>query len=286
MIEIRDVSHRYVSRDGANGYWALRGVSLAIESGTFVSLLGPSGCGKTTLLRISNGLIRPSLGNVLIDGVRVTGPSADRAMVFQEFNLLPWRTARRNVEMPLEVLGVGARRRTEVSTQRLAQVGLEKFASFYPHQLSGGMKQRVGLARALAIDPSYLFMDEPFGALDPQIREVMQIELMKLWDPLPAAPPQAGKASATRRKTVLFVTHSVDEAVFLSDRVIMFGTQPGRVIADLTIDLPRPRWTDDEALKRSAAFIAYRNDIWHMLKQQLIQPSSNATMTAASPSSI
>jgi NitT/TauT family transport system ATP-binding protein len=263
MIEIREVSHRYAGRDGAGGYWALRNVSLAIESGTFVSLLGPSGCGKTTLLRIANGLIHPARGAVAIGGKRVTGPSADRAMVFQEFNLLPWRTARRNVEMPLEVLGVPPRRRREISAQRLAQVGLDKFADFYPHQLSGGMKQRVGLARALAIDPSYLFMDEPFGALDPQIREMMQIELMKLWDD--------GKAAS--RKTVLFVTHSVDEAVFLSDRVIMMGTQPGRVIADLAIDLPRPRWIDDEALKRSPAFIAYRNDIWHMLKQQLNQGS-------------
>jgi len=187
--------------------------------------------------------------------------------VFQEFNLLPWRSARRNVEMPLEVLGVAAARRREISARRLAQVGLEKFAGFYPHQLSGGMKQRVGLARALAIDPSYLFMDEPFGALDPQIREMMQIELMKLWDES-RLPDQRG---APQRKTVLFVTHSVDEAVFLSDRVIMLGTQPGRVIADLTIDLPRPRWADDEALKRSPAFIAYRNDIWHMLKQELHQ---------------
>src|SRR5580693_8102331 len=183
MIEIREVSHRYAGRDGAGAYWALRSVSLAIESGTFVSLLGPSGCGKTTVLRIANGLIHPSGGEVAIDGKRVTGPSADRAMVFQEFNLLPWRTARRNVEMPLEVLGVAAPRRREISAQRLAQVGLAGFAGFYPHQLSGGMKQRVGLARALAIDPSYLFMDEPFGALDPQIREMMQIELMKLWDP-------------------------------------------------------------------------------------------------------
>jgi len=289
MIEIRDVSHRYAARDGSGEYWALRGVSLKIESGTFVSLLGPSGCGKTTLLRIANGLIRPSRGEVRIDDKPVTGPSADRAMVFQEFNLLPWRNARRNVEMPLEVLGVAAARRREIAAQRLAQVGLEKFAGFYPHQLSGGMKQRVGLARALAIDPSYLFMDEPFGALDPQIREMMQIELMKLWDegplqgPLPGPPahsasktrlnalmPEEGVA-APQRKTVLFVTHSVDEAVFLSDRVIMLGTQPGRVIADLVIDLPRPRWADDEALKRSPAFIAYRNDIWHMLKQELHQ---------------
>jgi NitT/TauT family transport system ATP-binding protein len=261
MIDIRDVSHRYAARDGSGEYWALRGVSLKIERGTFVSLLGPSGCGKTTLLRIANGLIRPSRGEVWIDDKHVTGPSADRAMVFQEFNLLPWRSARRNVEMPLEVLGIARERRHEISARRLAQVGLEKFAGFYPHQLSGGMKQRVGLARALAIDPSYLFMDEPFGALDPQIREMMQIELMKLWDQEGASP----------RKTVLFVTHSVDEAVFLSDRVIMLGTQPGHVIADLTIDLPRPRWTDDEALKRSATLIAYRNDIWHMLKRELRQ---------------
>jgi NitT/TauT family transport system ATP-binding protein len=306
MIEIHEVSHRYTGHAGAS--WALRGVSLVIEPGTFVSLLGPSGCGKTTLLRIANGLVHPSRGEVWIDGKRVTGPSADRAMVFQEFNLLPWRTARRNVEMPLEVLGFGASRRHAISAQRLAQVGLEKFAGYYPHQLSGGMKQRVGLARALAIDPSYLFMDEPFGALDPQIREMMQIELMKIWD-LDRAPGEtggdaeqkpvedgrkrpsgseihltkkmdprvkpAGDASGNEpdrspRKTVLFVTHSVDEAVFLSDRVIMLGTQPGRVIADLAIELPRPRWVDDEALKRSPAFIAYRNDIWHMLKQQLV----------------
>jgi len=279
MIKIQDVSHRYANRDGSGAYWALRGVSLTIETGTFVSLLGPSGCGKTTLLRIANGLIRPSHGDVVIDDRRVTGPSADRAMVFQEFNLLPWRTARRNVEMPLEVLGVGAHKRAEISAQRLGQVGLDKFAGYYPHQLSGGMKQRVGLARALAIDPSYLFMDEPFGALDPQIREMMQIELMKLWDDESPA-SSAAAAKQPQRKTVLFVTHSVDEAVFLSDRVIMLGTQPGRVIADLKIELPRPRWTDDEALKRSPAFIAYRNDIWHMLKQQLRQ-SSDATASAS-----
>jgi NitT/TauT family transport system ATP-binding protein len=279
MIEIRNVSHRYSGRQAE--HWALRNVSLTIARGTFVSLLGPSGCGKTTLLRIANGLVRPSQGEVSIDGARVTGPSADRAMVFQEFNLLPWRNARRNVEMPLEVLGVGAKRRHEVSARRLRQVGLEKFAGFYPHQLSGGMKQRVGLARALAIDPSYLFMDEPFGALDPQIREMMQIELMKLWDQEPASDAALDDASRSSRKTVLFVTHSVDEAVFLSDRVIMLGTSPGRVIADLAIDLPRPRWVDDEALKRSAPFIAYRNDIWHMLKQQLVK-SSDSPISASS----
>ncbi len=255
MIEIRDISHGYTGSDGVYVFHALANVSLRIEAGTFVSFLGPSGCGKTTLLRIVNGLVKPSEGEVLIDGKRVTGPAPDRAMVFQEFNLLPWRTARGNVEFPLEMQGVSRSERTQVASRALAQVGLERFGEFYPHQLSGGMKQRVGLARALGIGPSYLFMDEPFGALDPQIREMMQLELMKLWD--------------SDRKTVIFVTHSVDEAVFLSDRVIMFGTAPGRIIADLPIDLPRPRWTDDEAIKTSAKFIQYRNDIWRMLKQQL-----------------
>jgi NitT/TauT family transport system ATP-binding protein len=282
MIEIKEVSHCYARRDGSGEHWVLRDISLAIAPGTFVCLLGPSGCGKTTLLRIANGLVRPSQGMVAIDGKRVEGPSADRAMVFQEFNLLPWRTARHNVEMPLEVLGFNARRRGEISARALAQVGLAKYGQFYPHQLSGGMKQRVGLARALAIDPTYLFMDEPFGALDPQIREMMQIELMKIWDPA-HVPAKAGPgldpgqeparrrehAQGEIRKTVLFVTHSVDEAVFLSDRIVMLGGQPGRVIADIAIDLPRPRWRDEEALKRSPQFVDYRHTIWHMLKQQL-----------------
>jgi NitT/TauT family transport system ATP-binding protein len=257
MIEIERVSHRYVRSQGGGEYLALSNVNLTIEEGTFVSFLGPSGCGKTTMLRIANGLIAPSDGVVRIRGQVVSGPASDRAMVFQEFNLLPWRTARGNVEMPLQVQGVPKAERGRITTETLAQVGLDKFADFFPHQLSGGMKQRVGLARALSVNPSYLFMDEPFGALDPQIREIMQIELLKLWD------------SGTR-KTVLFVTHSVDEAVFLSDRVIMFGTQPGRVIADLAIALPRPRWRDEEVIKSSMQFVGYRKQIWRMLKQQLV----------------
>jgi NitT/TauT family transport system ATP-binding protein len=254
-IEVQNISHGYAARDGVSYFQALSDVSLSIESGTFVSFLGPSGCGKTTLLRIINGLITPSAGDIFIGGERVNGPKSDRAMVFQEFNLLPWRTARGNVEFPLEMQGVPKSERERVVNRVLAQVSLEKFGDFYPHQLSGGMKQRVGLARALGVGPAYLLMDEPFGALDPQIREMMQLELMKLWD--------------SDRKTVVFVTHSVDEAVFLSDRVIMFGTSPGRIVADLTIDLPRPRWVDDEAIKTSAKFIQYRNDIWRLLKRQL-----------------
>ena len=255
MIEIRGISHGYTARDGVTVFQALSDVSMTIESGTFVSFLGPSGCGKTTLLRIINGLVTPTAGEIWIGGERVDGPAPGRAMVFQEFNLLPWRTARGNVEFPLEVQGMARAERARVVDRVLAQVGLERFGDFYPHQLSGGMKQRVGLARALGVGPAYLMMDEPFGALDPQIREMMQLELMKLWD--------------NDRKTVVFVTHSVDEAVFLSDRVVMFGTSPGRVVADLAIDLPRPRWTDDEAIKTSAKFIHYRNDIWRRLKHQL-----------------
>ena len=255
MIEVRGISHGYMAADGVSVFQALSDVSLTIESGTFVSFLGPSGCGKTTLLRIINGLVKPTAGETWIGGTRVDGPAPDRAMVFQEFNLLPWRTARGNVEFPLEVQGVARGERDAIVNRVLSQVGLDRFGDFFPHQLSGGMKQRVGLARALGVGPAYLLMDEPFGALDPQIREMMQLELMKLWD--------------SDRKTVVFVTHSVDEAVFLSDRVVMFGTSPGRVVADLTIDLPRPRWTDDEAIKTSAKFIQYRNDIWRLLKRQL-----------------
>ncbi len=257
MIEIERVSHSYGHLNGAR-YLALSDVNIKIDEGTFVSFLGPSGCGKTTMLRIAIGLLRPTAGAVRIRGEVVNGPGADRAMVFQDFNLLPWRTARRNVEMPLQIQGIGKARRRQIAEDALAQVNLEKFADFYPHQLSGGMRQRVGLARALSIDPSYLFMDEPFGALDPQIREMMQIELMKIWD-------------TGARKTVVFVTHSVDEAIFLSDRVIMFGTQPGRVIADIAIGLPRPRWRDDDAIKASPRFVEYRKQIWLLLKQQLMQ---------------
>jgi NitT/TauT family transport system ATP-binding protein len=244
-----------VSKVYPNGFEAVHELDLAVEDGEFMVIVGPSGCGKTTLLRIANGLVEPSEGEVRIDGRLVDGPAADRAMVFQEFNLLPWRTARGNVAFPLEVQGVPKAERLRRADAALQQVGLDRFLGFFPHQLSGGMKQRVGLARALGVGPAYLFMDEPFGALDPQIREVMQIELLKLWD--------------GDRKTVVFVTHSVDEAVFLSDRVVMFGGSPGRIIADIAIDLPRPRWRDDEAIKASAPFIRYRHDIWHLLKQQL-----------------
>ena len=242
---------------------AFHQLSLEVRRNEILCVVGPSGCGKTTLLRCIAGLTDLSDGEILVQGKPVLGRPPDGvAMVFQEFNLLPWRTARSNVEMPLEVLGIDAGRRPDIS------------------------------ARALAIDPTYLFMDEPFGALDPQIREMMQIELMKIWDqahvPAKAGPGldpgwqpvrRQDHAQGEIRKTVLFVTHSVDEAVFLSDRVVVFGGQPGRIIADIAIDLPRPRWRDEEALKRSPQFLEYRHAIWHMLKQQLGAMPESITVT-------
>lgn len=256
MIQINHAAHQFGRLDDDKlPLLVLRDVSMAIEDGTFVSFLGPSGCGKTTLLRIIDGLIRPTVGEVIIDGKVVRGPAADRAMVFQEFNLLPWRTAQSNIEFGLEVQGVDRSTRLRRAAAALRLVGLEGFGSYFPHQLSGGMKQRVGLARALCTGPRYLLMDEPFGALDPQIREIMQVELMKLWE--------------TDRKTVVFITHSVEEAIFLSDQIVVFSARPGRVLETIDICLPRPRWSNETEVKGSSQFVEYRKHIWGVLKQEL-----------------
>jgi NitT/TauT family transport system ATP-binding protein len=259
MIEISHVTHAFGRRRGVRGggLTVLEDVTLSIPDGGFVAFLGPSGCGKTSLLRMLDGLLMPSSGTITVDGKRVTGPSADRAIVFQEFNLFPWRAAQRNIEFPLEVQGAGREAYRRKAGETLGLVGLDQFGGFYPHQLSGGMKQRIGIARALSVDPKYLLMDEPFGALDPLIREIMQIELMKLLE--------------DARKTVVFVTHSVDEAVFLADQIVIFSARPGRVIATLDIDIARPRWSADETVKASPEFVAYRKEIWGLLKQEVRQ---------------
>jgi NitT/TauT family transport system ATP-binding protein len=258
VIEARNITHRFETT-GKASLPVLRDVSVSVEPGTFVSLLGPSGCGKTTLLRIMDGLIAPTSGQIYIDGVDVRKPGYNRTMVFQEFNLLPWRTAQKNIEFALELHRVPAKERKDRALEALRRVGLENFAGFYPHQLSGGMKQRVGLARALCTNPRYLLMDEPFGALDPLVREIMQIDLLKLL--------------GTEKRTIVFVTHSVDEAVFLSDRVIIFRANPGSILTALDIDLPPRRYENDEEIKASAAFVHYRNTIWHLLKEQLRRPA-------------
>jgi len=256
MIKIKHITHFFGNPvDEKRRLMVLNDVSMNIEDGTFVSILGPSGCGKTTLLRIIDGLICQTSGEVLVDGNTVTGPSAERAMVFQGFNLLPWRNTLSNTELGLELQGVKRRTRTHLALEVLKIVGLENFTNYFPHQLSGGMKQRVGLARALCTRPRYLLMDEPFGSLDSQIRELMQVELMKLWE--------------EDRKTVIFVTHSVEEAIFLSDRIVIFSKRPATVLKSIEINLPRPRWKDEAQVKVSPAFAQYRQEVWLLLKQEL-----------------
>jgi NitT/TauT family transport system ATP-binding protein len=230
----------------------LRGIDLAVGRGEFIALVGPSGCGKTTFLRIVAGLETASTGQVLLEGRIVNAPGGDRGFVFQSDNLLPWRTVFANAIIGREIAGqVGPAERAR-TMELLKLVGLEGFEGYHPRQLSGGMRQRVNLARALAIDPEILLMDEPFSSLDAQTREIMQTELMRIWE--------------EGRKTVLFVTHQIDEAVFLSDRVLVFARRPGRVRENVTINLPRPRAL---AIKRTAEFVQYVDHIWRLIEDDV-----------------
>ncbi len=252
MIAVEGVSHSFVRPDGERTR-VLAGVDLTVPDGRVVSILGPTGCGKTTLLRIIHGLTRPSEGRVLVDGQAVTAPAPDRAMVFQEFNLLPWRTARRNVEFGLELRGVSRSDRRVRGEAALAMVGLMPFAEHYPHELSGGMKQRLGLARALCTGPRYLLMDEPLGALDLHTRELMQRELLGLLE--------------RDRRTALVVTHSVDEAILLSDQIVVLSARPARVLARIDVDLPRPRADSWRTLRSASAFDRHRQVIWDLIDE-------------------
>jgi NitT/TauT family transport system ATP-binding protein len=227
-------------------------VSLTIDEHSFVSLLGPSGCGKTTLLRVIHGLVVPSRGSVTIGGELVTGPGADRAMVFQEHNLLPWKTAMENLTFGCKLVGIPADESRRRAHDAMALMGLQGFERHLPSQLSGGMKQRVGIARALSIRPQTLLMDEPFGALDAQTREVMQSELLRIWE--------------IDRKTVVFVTHSIDEAILLSDRVVVMGTRPGRIKTVIDVDLPRPR---DDEMRGDPRWVKLRKQLWQLLKPEM-----------------
>jgi NitT/TauT family transport system ATP-binding protein len=223
---------------------ALADISLQIAAGEFVSLVGPSGSGKSSILNVVAGLVAPAEGIISAGGAAVSGPGPERAVVFQDAALFPWLTLRRNVEFPLGVQGACAKARAERSEELLRLVHLWKFRDAYPHELSGGMRQRGAIARALATDPSVLLMDEPFAALDAQTREILHNELERIW-------------TATR-KTVLFVTHNVREAVRLADRVVLLGTRPGRILEERTIDLARPRGESGEVVARIAAEIGRR----------------------------
>src|SRR5262247_153209 len=231
---------------------ALNNFNLDVARGEFVSIVGPSGCGKSTFLNILLGLIEPDAGQMQLNGTRITGPSQERAMVFQEFGLLPWRTVAANVELGLELKGVPVAERVNRATDLIRLVGLAGFERHYPHELSGGMKQRVGLARALATEPEVLLMDEPFAALDAQTRDLMQAELLQIWE--------------RTQKTVLFVTHSIEEAAYLSDRVIVMTARPGRTKSVLKINLPRPR---DYEMRLCSEFNDIKADIWNTLKDEL-----------------
>ncbi len=264
QIEIRRVSKafRRPGEDDGDAVEALRDVSLSVRPGEFVCLIGPSGCGKTTLLRVIDGLIQPDSGEVVVDGTVSPAPGPWAGFVFQSFRLLPWKTIVENVEFPLELHGAERAGRRARAEEYLALVGLERFANSYPHELSGGMQQRVGLARALALEPSVLLMDEPFAALDAQTREFMQIELSRIWE--------------RRRVTVLFVTHALDEALFLADRVVLLRPRPGRVDEVLEVPLRRPRWEYD--VRAVPEFVAMRAHLWERIREMVSEQPEFARM--------
>lgn len=225
-VLIQGVSRTFTNARG-QATQALLPVDFHVRDNDFVTILGPSGCGKSTLLRIVAGLDEPTAGRVLLDGVPVQGPGADRGMVFQSYTLFPWLTVEQNIRFGLRERGVSAAQQKERSDYFLAKVGLAGFAQHYPKQLSGGMQQRTAIARALANDPKILLMDEPFGALDNQTRVQMQELLLSIWE--------------AQRKTVMFVTHDIDEAIFMANRVAVFSARPGRIKTELAVPLPHPR---------------------------------------------
>ncbi len=245
-LEIAGLSKRFGDLE------ALRGIDIGVERGEFIAVVGPSGCGKTTFLRMVAGLETATSGSILLDGKPLEGPGNNRGFVFQNDSLLPWRTVLGNALIGPEVAGQVGPKERQRTLDLLKLVGLGGFENYHPKQLSGGMRQRVNLARALAIDPDVLLMDEPFASLDAQTREIMQTELLRIWE--------------QGRKTVLFVTHQIDEAVFLADRVLVFARRPGRLQENVKIDLPRPRALD---LKRKAEFVAYVDRIWKLIEDDV-----------------
>jgi NitT/TauT family transport system ATP-binding protein len=248
-LDVRNVT-KYYDRSGER-LTVLENFSLSVAELEFLVLLGPSGCGKSTLLRIIDGIETCDEGQILLDGKDVTNTTgAGRGMVFQSFELFPWRTVLDNVAFGLEVAGAGKAERHAAAREYVNLVGLSGFEKSYPHELSGGMQQRVGIARALAIKPSVLLMDEPYGALDVQTRDLLQDELLDIWD--------------KERKTVIFVTHSIEEALYLADRIVVMSPRPGRIERIIDVPFARPR---RDAVKSTPEFIDLRRDIWQSLKK-------------------
>ena len=252
FLEVEGVSKFFEIRqdNGVATLQVIDNVSFQVEEGAFLSIIGPSGCGKSTLMRLIDGLQQPESGEVRIEGKAVEGPGPDRGMVFQNHNLMPWRTVVRNVEFGLEMLGVPRQERRERALSILETVDLTGFSEAYPSQLSGGMQQRVGLARALVLNPELLLMDEPFGALDAQTKVLLQEQLERLCRRL--------------QNTVVFVTHDIEEALYLSDRILVMGPRPGRIIEDIQVPFARPRESD---LRASLEFARLKQKVWHTLQQ-------------------
>ena len=251
LLQVRGVERRFGK--AAASTLALQATDLDVAENDFITILGPSGCGKSTLLRIVAGLDTPTAGDVLLDGQRINGPGADRGMVFQSYTLFPWLTVLDNVCFGLREQGLSRARQVDTAQGFLAQVGLKGFANHYPKQLSGGMQQRTALARALANRPRMLLMDEPFGALDHQTRELMQELLLGIWE--------------AQRKTVLFVTHDIDEAIFVANRVVVMSARPGRIKLDRRIDLPHPR---HYAMKTTPAFSALKAELTEAVRSEVL----------------
>lgn len=276
-IILKDLRQSYFIRNPgqkqAEEFVALDNFSLSIQQGEFVSIVGPSGCGKSTLLDIVSGLTKSKGGEIYIDGKLVTGPALDRGFIMQGYALFPWRTTWRNVEYGLEVKRVPKKQREAIIKKYIDLVGLNGFENRYPNELSGGMRQRVAIARSLAYDPQVLLMDEPFAAVDVQTREVLQDELLRIWE--------------KTQKTILFVTHSIEEAVLLSDRVVVMTKNPGRIKQVLDIHLPRPRTAGD--MRASADYSTITRRIWEILND-VEQPgdhhSNESIADEISPSTI
>lgn len=266
MIEIvaKDVGKVFETKDNAGikqKTVVLDGFNLEVKKGEFLAVLGPSGCGKSTFLSILAGLSQQDTGMVSIAGKPVAGAGQNRGVVFQGYALFPWLTVLENIQVGLEIRGLSKREREPIAHHYLKLVGLQEFANRYPQQLSGGMKQRVAIARALAYDPDVLLMDEPFAALDAQTRELLQLELLKIWE--------------NSKKTIIFVTHGIDEAVFLADRVAVMQSHPGKIKKIIDIDLPRPRTED---VRNSLQFAKIRQLAWNLLRDEVLAQSPSINL--------
>jgi NitT/TauT family transport system ATP-binding protein len=251
-LQARDVSVMFINDRTGTRTHALEEITLDIYDEEFVAIVGPSGCGKTTFLSAVDGLIPIQGGEIRIGGAPVSGPGRDRAVVFQQASLLPWRTVMGNVIYGLQLQGVAGRDAEARAQRYIDLVGLRGFEKYFPNELSGGMQQRVNIARALVCDPEILLLDEPFASLDAQTRELMQAELLRIW--------------RETRKTSLFITHQINEAIYLADRVVVFSSRPGRVRAVIDIDLPRPR---ELSIKRDPAFLVYEDQIWRLIEDEV-----------------